>query len=53
MLPHGTATTETIEVIIDLTSKDDLIIDGGNSHFSDTIKRGDYRLKIFPLKVDL
>jgi len=37
MLPHGTPTTETIEVIIDLAAKDDLIIDGGNSHYSDTI----------------
>jgi 6-phosphogluconate dehydrogenase len=38
MLPHGTPTTETIEVIIDLAAKDDLIIDGGNSHYSETMK---------------
>ena len=38
MLPHGTPTTETIENIIDLAAKDDLIIDGGNSHYLDTMK---------------
>jgi 6-phosphogluconate dehydrogenase len=37
MLPHGTPTTETIEIIIDLAAKDDLIIDGGNSHYSETM----------------
>lgn len=37
MLPHGKATTDTIEIIIDLAAKDDLIIDGGNSHYSDTL----------------
>ena len=38
MLPHGTPTTDTIENIIDLADKDDLIIDGGNSHYLDTMK---------------
>ena len=37
MLPHGTPTTETIEIIIDLAAKEDLIIDGGNSHYSETM----------------
>jgi 6-phosphogluconate dehydrogenase len=38
MLPHGTPTAETIENIIELAAKDDLIIDGGNSHYLDSMK---------------
>jgi len=38
MLPHGKPTTETIEKLIPLVEKDDLIIDGGNSHYLDTMK---------------
>jgi 6-phosphogluconate dehydrogenase len=38
MLPHGKPTTDTIEDIIDLAAKDDLIIDGGNSHYLDSMK---------------
>jgi 6-phosphogluconate dehydrogenase len=38
MLPHGAPTTETIENVIELAAKDDLIIDGGNSHYIDTLK---------------
>jgi 6-phosphogluconate dehydrogenase len=38
MLPHGKPTIEIIENIIDLADKEDLIIDGGNSHYLDTMK---------------
>jgi 6-phosphogluconate dehydrogenase len=40
MLPHGEPTNSTIEKLIDICSNDDLIIDGGNSHYLDTIQNG-------------
>ncbi|MBT9258004.1 decarboxylating 6-phosphogluconate dehydrogenase [Phycicoccus sp. MAQZ13P-2] len=35
MVPHGAPTTETIEKLADLLDKGDLVIDGGNSKFTD------------------
>jgi 6-phosphogluconate dehydrogenase len=37
MLPHGKPTNETIENLVSILEKDDLIIDGGNSHYAETI----------------
>lgn len=37
MLPHGKPTNDTIEKLIRILEKDDLIIDGGNSHYLETI----------------
>jgi len=39
MVKAGEAVDMVIEQIIPFLEKDDLIIDGGNSHFSDTIRR--------------
>ncbi len=38
MVPAGKTTTETIEKIADLLSKGDIIVDGGNSNYKDTIR---------------
>lgn len=37
MVPHGKPTNETIDKLLDQLDKDDLIIDGGNSHYTETI----------------
>jgi len=37
MLPHGKPTNETVDKLMNLLDKDDLIIDGGNSHYTETI----------------
>ncbi|MBI3955703.1 glucose-6-phosphate dehydrogenase [Candidatus Gottesmanbacteria bacterium] len=39
MLPAGIVVDEMLEVLIPLLSKDDMIIDGGNSFYKDTIRR--------------
>lgn len=41
MVPAGTITTETIEKTAALLSKGDIIIDGGNSNYKDTIKHAE------------
>ncbi len=38
MVPHGKPTNETINKLLSLLDKDDLIIDGGNSHYTESIK---------------
>ena len=40
MVPAGDATEETIHQLTELLSKGDLIIDGGNSNFRDSMRRG-------------
>jgi 6-phosphogluconate dehydrogenase len=37
MVPHGKPTEETINKLLSLLDKDDLIIDGGNSHYTESI----------------
>jgi 6-phosphogluconate dehydrogenase len=39
MVKAGEAVDQTIERLIPLLEKDDIIIDGGNSHFTDTARR--------------
>jgi 6-phosphogluconate dehydrogenase len=39
MVPSGPPTEETIEKLADLLSKDDILIDGGNSNYKDSIRR--------------
>ncbi|MBI3167996.1 MAG: decarboxylating 6-phosphogluconate dehydrogenase [Chloroflexi bacterium] len=41
MVPAGAATTETIEKTAALLKKGDIIIDGGNSNYKDTIKHAE------------
>ncbi|MDT8717644.1 decarboxylating 6-phosphogluconate dehydrogenase [Clostridium sp. 19966] len=42
MVPAGAPVDEMIEKLIPLISKGDLIIDGGNSFYKDTLRRYDY-----------
>jgi 6-phosphogluconate dehydrogenase len=37
MVPHGAPTRTTIETLLPLLAPDDIIIDGGNSHYTDSI----------------
>ena len=37
MVPHGAPTTETIQSLLPMLSRDDLVIDGGNSRYTDSI----------------
>lgn len=39
MVPAGNAVEETINNLYDLLNKGDIVIDGGNSHYKDTLKR--------------
>lgn len=41
MVPHGKATDETIGQLLNELDKDDLIIDGGNSHYTESIKNAE------------
>lgn len=41
MVPHGKPTEETIDKLLNLLDKDDLIVDGGNSHYTESIKNGE------------
>jgi 6-phosphogluconate dehydrogenase len=41
MVPHGKPTNETINKLLSLLDKDDLIIDGGNSHYTESIKNSE------------
>jgi 6-phosphogluconate dehydrogenase len=40
MVPAGDPTDQTIRTLMPMLSKGDIIIDGGNSNFHDTIRRG-------------
>ncbi len=42
MVKAGTAVDQTIESLLPVLEKGDIIIDGGNSHFPDTIRRTKY-----------
>jgi len=39
MVPHGEPTRKTIESVLDELDQGDLIVDGGNSHFTESLKR--------------
>ena len=39
MLPAGAATDETVTALAERMAADDIILDGGNSHFKDDIRR--------------
>ena len=41
MVPAGEATEKTIEVLFEILSPGDTIIDGGNSNYKDTIRRAE------------
>jgi len=41
MVPHGKPTEETIDKLLNFLEKDDLIVDGGNSHYTETIKNSE------------
>lgn len=41
MVPHGKPTEETIGELLNNLEKDDLIIDGGNSHYTQSIKNAE------------
>ena len=40
MLPHGRITEETVAALAGMMTKDDIVIDGGNSYYKDDIRRG-------------
>jgi 6-phosphogluconate dehydrogenase len=40
MLPQGKITEDTIDTLVGLLSKGDIIIDGGNTYYKDDIRRG-------------
>ncbi len=41
MLPAGEVTETTLRALGQLVEKGDIIVDGGNSHYTDTLRRGD------------
>ena len=41
MLPHGPVTEDTIAVVAPLLSSGDVILDGGNANYKDSIRRAD------------
>jgi 6-phosphogluconate dehydrogenase len=41
MVPHGDPTEETINKLLNLLEKDDLLIDGGNSHYTSSMKNAE------------
>jgi 6-phosphogluconate dehydrogenase len=41
MVPAGDATEETIASLLDLLADGDLVVDGGNSNYRDSIRRGE------------
>ncbi|MDE5285063.1 MAG: NAD(P)-binding domain-containing protein, partial [Candidatus Blochmannia sp. A2] len=45
MVKAGQSTDETIESILPYLNKDDILIDGGNTFYKDTIRRHDFLLK--------
>lgn len=42
MIPAGKPVDQTIEKLLSLISRGDIIIDGGNSHYKDTLQRAEY-----------
>src|SRR3989338_427992 len=40
MVPAGEAVEETIKGLLSCVAKNDLIVDGGNSYYKDSIRRG-------------
>jgi 6-phosphogluconate dehydrogenase len=48
MVPHGDPVTQVINQLTQLLEPQDIIIDGGNSHFTETIKRA-HELKKYDL----
>ena len=42
LVPAGKPVDSVIENLLPLIEKDDVIIDGGNSHYVDTLKRVNY-----------
>jgi 6-phosphogluconate dehydrogenase len=38
MLPHGKPTEETAGTLLDVLGADDVIVDGGNSHYTDSVR---------------
>ena len=46
MVPAGAAVDETLAALVDYIEKGDIIIDGGNSYFKDTIRRQETLKKI-------
>jgi 6-phosphogluconate dehydrogenase len=41
MIPAGNPTIETVKDLSDLLSRDDIVIDGGNSYYKDTIRHAE------------
>jgi 6-phosphogluconate dehydrogenase len=41
MVPAGDPTEETVKTLADLLESDDIIVDGGNSNYKDTLRRAD------------
>jgi len=42
MIPAGDPVDDTIKKLVPLLAEDDIIIDGGNSNFNNTLRRNDY-----------
>ncbi len=42
LVPAGTAVDSVIRDLLPLLEKGDIVIDGGNSHYTDTLKRIEY-----------
>ena len=40
MLPHGKITEDTIITLAGMLSRDDIVIDGGNTYYKDDVRRG-------------
>ena len=40
MVPSGEAVEKTLEILLPLLAKDDVVVDGGNSNYKDTMRRG-------------
>ncbi|HET9948933.1 MAG TPA: decarboxylating 6-phosphogluconate dehydrogenase, partial [Longimicrobiales bacterium] len=38
MVPHGEPTARTVEALLGLVERDDVVIDGGNSHYPESIR---------------
>lgn len=45
MLPSGKITEDTLEVLLGLLKKDDIVLDGGNSQYQNSVKWGELFLK--------
>ncbi len=41
MVPHGKPTDDTIDKLLGILDKDDLIVDGGNSHYTESINHSE------------